>query len=387
MAHLTDRLPRISALQFATMVTSGYVALGVFYFPREAVTAAGREGIWCILLDGLVSFVLMHLVFRLSRLIPNETFNSFGPKLFGKPLAFIVAVYTIIYHLALAISAAVLFSFVLGNIFLPDTPIWAIDGALTATAVYMAWGGAAALARTLQGSYIPVLILTFLTGFLTVTLIRHPILLLPPDHFTVLPVLEGAYREYIMFIGFQLSVTLYPFVRNEQRRQAEHYTYIGLAVIVAVMLISYEVTMATFGPSFIPSLRWPIVSLLRILALKGFFIDKFGMLVVTLWTIVVAAFLSVRLWCLAHDIAGFFHIDGAAGYHGSLLATGAVVVIGAIAIPNAKITDLINENYLVGLGLLYLTVIPFLTITVANFRKARVQELRTKTEPPPAPPG
>lgn len=387
MANLTDRLPRISALQFATMVTAGYVALGVFYFPREAVTAAGREGIWCILLDGFVSFVLMHLMFRVSRLIPNETLGSFGPKLFGKPLGFILAIYTIVYHSALVIAAAVLFSFVLGNIFLPDTPIWAIDGALTATAVYMAWGGTAALARTLQGSYIPVTLLTFLTGLVTVTLIRHPVLLLPPDHFTVLPVLLGAYREYIMFIGFQLSVTLYPFIRNEQRRQAEQYTYIGLGVIVAVMLISYEVTMATFGPSFIPSLRWPIVSLLRILALKGFFIDKFGMLVVALWTIVVAAFVSVRLWCLAHDISGLFHVETASGYHGSLLATAVVVVIGAIAIPNAKITDVINQNYLVVLGLIYLTVIPFLTITVATFRKARVEELRTKAEAPPAPPG
>lgn len=387
MANLTDRLPRISALQFATMVTSGYVALGVFYFPREAVTAAGREGIWCILLDGVVTFILMHLIFRVNRLIPNETFGSFSSKLFGKPIGFILGVYTIVYHMALAISAAVLFSFVLGNIFLPDTPIWAIDGALAVTAVYMAWGGTAGLARTLQGSYIPVTLLTFLTGLVTMTLIRHPILLLPPDHFTVLPVLKGAFREYIVFIGFQLSVTLYPFIRNEQRRQAEHYTYIGLAVIVTVMLISYEVTMATFGPSFIPSLRWPIVSLLRILSLKGFFIDKFGMLVVALWTIVVAAFVSVRLWCLAHDISGLFHMDGAAGYHGSLLASGVVVLIGAVAIPNAKIIDLINQNYLVGFGLLYLTLIPFLTITVANFRKARVKELRTKTEPPPAPPG
>ncbi len=382
MANLTDRLPRISAVQFATMVTAGYVALGVFYFPREAVTAAGREGLWCILLDGVVSFGLMHLMFRVNRIVPNETLGSFGPKLFGKPLGYLIAVFTIAYHMMLAVSAAVLFSFVLGNIFLPNTPIWAIDGALTVVSLYMAWGGTAALARTLEASYTPVAFLTLLTGFLTVTLIRHPLLLLPPDHFTVLPILKGAFREYIMFIGFQLTVTLYPFVRNEQRRQAEHYTYIGLAVIVGIMLICYEVTMSTFGPDFLPSLRWPIVSLLRILALKGFFIDKFGMLVVALWTIVVAAFVSVRLWGLAHDIAAVLHLDGTKSYQGSLLASATIVVTGAILIPNAKITDLINENYLVGLGLGYLTVIPFLTITVATFRKQRVQELRTKEEPP-----
>ncbi len=387
MPELTDRLPRVSALQFATMVTAGYVALGVFYFPRQAVSAAGREGIWCIVLDGLATFVLMHLVFRVNRLIPNETLSSFAPKLFGKPLGFILAVYTIVYHLSLAISAAVLFSFVLGNIFLPDTPIWAIDGALTVTSLYIAWGGTAALARTLQGSYMPIAVLTFLTGIVTVTLVRHPLLLLPPDHFTLLPILKGAFREYIVFIGFQLSVTLYPFVRNEQRRQAEYYSYIGLAVIVGVMLISYEVIMATFGPAFIPSLRWPVISLLRILSLKGFFIDKFGMLVVALWTIVVAAFVSVRMWCLAHDITALFHLDkNPNGYHGALLASAAVVIIGALAVPNAKITDLINENYLVGFGLLYLTAVPFLTTTVATFRKQRVQELRTKSEPP-GPPG
>lgn len=387
MADIGERLPRISAAQFATMVTAGYVALGVFYFPREAVTAAGREGFWCIVLDGIVSFVLMHLMFRVNRLVPNETLGSFGPKLFGKPLGYLIGVFTVVYHLTLAVSAAVLFSFVLGNIFLPDTPVWAIDGALTATALYMAWGGTTALARTLQASYMPITFLTLLTGFLTVTLIRHPSLLVPPDHFTVLPILRGAFREYVMFIGFQLSVTLYPFIRNDQRRKAEYYTYIALGIIVGIMLISYEVTMATFGPAFIPSLRWPIVSLLRVLSLKGFFIDKFGMLIVALWTIVVAAFVSVRLWCLAHDISGLLRVDGRKGYHWSLVASAVVIVTGAVLIPNAKITDLLNENYLVGLGLGYLTVIPFLTITVATFRKNRVQELRTQTEPPPAPPG
>ncbi|MHB1610430.1 MAG: GerAB/ArcD/ProY family transporter [Sulfobacillus sp.] len=385
-SEASDRLPRISAMQFATMVTSGYIALGIFYFPRQAVSVAGRNGIWSIILDGLVTWGLMHLIFWVGRLVPNETLTTFAPKILTKPIGLLLGTYTVIYHLVLAIAAATLFGFVLGDIFLPETPQWALVLSLVATAVYMGWGGTAGLARTLQAGYTPVAILTLLTGMATSTLVRHPVLLLPPANFTLFPVLRGAWNEYIIFIGFQLSVTLYPFIRNEQRKQAERYTYIALGGVTAILVIEYEVAMSTFGPSYISQLRWPLVSLMRILSVQGFFIDKFGLLVVALWTIIVAGFVSVRLWCLAHDIMAIAHQKTTKAYHFFLSVSGAAVVLGTTLIPNAEYARILNEKYLVPAGILYLTGVPALVLTVARFRKKLVTNLRTSPEVKPAPP-
>ena len=383
----SHRLPRISGLQFGTVVTAGYMAMGIFYFPRQLVSAAGRDGIWAFWLEGLVTFVLMRFIFMMNHLVPNETLGEFAPKIISKPVAFVLGIYTVTYHLALAVVAAVLFGFVLSDIFLPDTPGWAITGALVLTATYIASLGISSLARTLQAGYLPMVFLTLLTLILAMSMIRHPLLLEPPSNIRMIPILQGAYREYFLFIGFEVSVTLYPFIRNDQSVRGEHFAYLGLALTIFTGTIMYEATMASFGPSLIPILRWPIVSLMRILTISGFFVSKWGLLVVVLWTNAVVAFVAIRLWCLAHDLAALLHWHSRYSYP-TLLMTGAVsVFIFALWIPNAKIADYITQNFVVPFGIAYLLSVSVIVTIVAHFRKPTLRRLRQKTETKPPTPG
>jgi spore germination protein len=376
---IAKSLPRLSALQFATIVTSAYVALGLFYFPRQAVSVAHRDALWSIVLDGFVTFGLMQLMFRMNRLAPDQALSSLAPKLLGTLVAMPVGIFTIVYHWMLAVAAAVLFSFVLGNIFLPDTPIWAIDGAMVLTALYLAWHGTVGLARSIQAIYIPIALLTVLTMLVTASLVRYPILLLPSRHLAVLPTLLGARREYVLFIGFEVTVTLYPEVEASQRRKAERYATFGLGFVLLVFLIMYEIIMATFGPSLTAELRWPIVSLMRILSIQGFFIDKLGLLVIVLWTIVVTAFLSARLWCLSKDVTALFHLESAASYRLTLLVGALGVIVAAVLLPNSKIVDGLIERYLIPFGVLYLVAVPTLLLSVAAFRNRLLTKIRAES--------
>lgn len=382
-ATMKNHVPRLTGLQFATMITSGYVALGLFYFPREAITAAHRSAPWSILLDGLVTFALMHLLFRMNRLAPHLPLSSLSPLLLGQPIAFVLSLYAMVYHLLLAIAVVVLFSFVLGNIFLPDTPIWAIDAAMVATALYMAWHGTVGLGRTIQAVYIPVALLSMLTFLATVSLIRYPILLLPSSHVAVWPVLIGAERQYATFLGFELTVTLYPEIAPDQRPRAERYTYLGLALVLTMFLIMYEIIISSFGPALTAQLRWPIVSMMRILSVSGFFIDKFGLLVVVLWTILVTSFLSVRLWCLGQDATALLPGKHPTSFRLVLLVGAFIVVVAGIAVPNAKIVDLLVERYLIPFGLAYLIAVPSLVLLAATLRQSTVKRIQTKSSSSP----
>ncbi len=378
-----NKMPRISAGQFATMITAGYAGLGIFYFPRPLVEEAGRAGLYGFWLDALVAFLLMRLIFRMDRVVPNETFSGFAAQLLSKPIGYLLVLYTIVYHLLLAISATVLFSMVLGNIFLPSTPIWAIDGALTLTAAYMAWNGVASLARTLQASYIPLLVLTMLSITLAAVSIRHASLLVPSPDVQVTPLLKGVYHQFLIFIGFQLSVTLYPFVRAEERTRAERYSYFALAGIVLALTLQYEVIMAVFGPVLTSEIRWPLVSAYRIISVSGFYISKLGALLILLWTTVVVAFVAVRLWCLTHDLSVFFKDLVGIRYDVGLLIMSLLSIGGSLLFPNAKVADIFNERFLVPFGLGYLTVIPAIVLIAAKLRPRRVLDLKTLSEKGP----
>ncbi|MCY0879110.1 MAG: GerAB/ArcD/ProY family transporter [Firmicutes bacterium] len=381
MATMSDRMPRISAGQFATMITAGYLGLGIFYFPRPLVEDAGRVGLYGLWLDGLAAFLLMKLIFAMGRLIPNETLSGFSAALLSKPVSWLLALYTIVYHLALAISAVVLFSFVLGNIFLPSTPIWAISGALTLTSAYMAYGGVLALARTLQASYIPLLVLTIFSVSMATLSIRHPSLLLPTTDVSLLPLVDGAYHQFVIFIGFQLSVTLYPFVKNGEQRQAERYSVLALAGIVLALSLEYEVIMAVFGPDAIDRLRWPLASTYRIISLSGFYISKLGTLLIVLWTIVIVAFVAVRLWCLAHDLSAM--APRRLSYELALGLMTLATILGTLPFPNAKVANLLNEHYLLPLGLAYLVLVPGTVMVVGKLRPQATRQLRARHEPGP----
>ncbi len=376
----SQQLPRISAGQFATMVTAGYTGLGIFYFPRDAVSFAGRAGVYALWVDGLAAFVLMRLIFRMSRLVPNETFAGFAPELLSKPVGYFVDAFSVVYHIALGASATVLISMVLGNIFLPSTPIWAIDGCLTATGAYMAWGGASGLGRTLQASYLPLLILSTLSISLAATSITHPELLVPSTHVAIVPLLQGAYRQFMIFIGFQASITLYPFIREGDRDRAERYSLYGLLGVVAALTLQYEVIMGVFGPEMISTLRWPLASAYRIISVSGFFISKLGTLLIVLWTIVVAGFISVRLWCVAYDLSSLTRTIRPIPFKWGVVMMAAATFGSALLFPNAKIADLFNERWLVPCGLGYLVITPLGTLTVASLRRKWVLHLKTMTE-------
>lgn len=375
-----SKLPRISAAQFATMITAGYTGLGIFYFPRELVRMAGRSGIYGLWVDGLAAFVLMRLMFRMNDVVPNETLSGYAAELLSKPFGYLLGFFTIVYHLALAVSATVLFSMVLGNIFLPTTPIWAIDSALTLTAGYMAWSGALPLARTLQASYIPLLLLTILSIGLAAMSIHHPMLLWPSTHVKIVPILQGAYRQFIIFIGFELSVTLYPFIKDGQQKKAQRFSYMALAGMLVALTFQYEVIIGVFGPTLTSQLRWPLVSTYRIIAVSGFFISKLGSLLIALWTIVVVAFVSVRLWCLSHDLSVFVKAFLPIRYKLGLISMTVLTIGLSMLFVNAKIADLFNQYWLIPFGFGYLIVVPLAVLTAAAIRRQRALHLKTLSE-------
>ncbi|AUW93190.1 spore gernimation protein [Sulfobacillus thermotolerans] len=385
MNNAHERLPRISGLQFGTMVTAGYMAMGVFYFPRELVTSAGRDGIWGLWLDGAITFGLMALSFAMSHIVPNETFGEFSSQLLSKPVGLLLGLVTIAYHLLLAVVMVVEFTSLFDNDFLSGTPAWAIIASLMLASLYMAWSGAATLARVLQAGYIPMVILSIATLMVAGSVMRHTTLLLPPTNIQFIPLLQGSYRQYFIFIGFEVSITLYPFIRNEDRKAAEYYAYGGLALMIGILTIMYEVSIATFGPAYIPLMRWPMVNLMRIVEISGFFIDKWGSLVIVLWTIAVLGFMAVRLWCTAHDLAALLSIRSVGAYRYLLLLGATIVWIISMLIPNAAISDYITQQYLIPIGLIYLTTIPILVIIMGLLRKKTVRKLRVSSEDPTTP--
>lgn len=375
-------LPRVNATQFATMVTAGYVGVGIFYFPRPLIAHAGLSGLWGLFVDAAVAFGFLKLIFVMARIVPDETLSAYASKLLSKPGGYIAGLYTVIFHLVLAIAAVVVFASVMHNVFLPKTPLWALEALLIVTAGYMAGGGVLALARTLEATYIPVLVLTSLSVAALLS-VQHPELYVPSRDVALVPILSGAYHQFFIFIGAEVVVTLSPFIKEHDRKKAERYSYYALIGMTMLLAIQYEMVLGAFGPEVITKMRWPVVSAYRIIAVSGFYIAKVGTLLVVLWSIVIVAFSAVRLWCVAHDFQAFFLPLKGLSYRMSLVIVAALAGLGCFAIPSSKIVGILIEQYLIPLGLIYLIAIPTTVIVAAKLRPRKVLQLRTLSEKKP----
>ncbi len=367
---------RISGRQFGAMVTAGYLVLGVFYFPRPAMELAGREALWSLWLAAAIIAGLMVLMFRASVATPDQSILTTASRLMGKPVGIALALFTIAYHLLLAITASLVFSFVLVNVFLPNTPLWAVNAGLIVSGLYVAWNGILGVARTIEATYTPVVVLSVLALAVSAGFIHHPALLLPPSQLEVIPILRGAWPQFLLFIGFQVSLNAYPYVRASDRTSATRYALYGLFAVTLFLTLAYEIAIATLGPSYLVIQRWPLVSLLRLIALENFFVNKLGLLIVVLWTVLIVLFMAVRFWCLGEDVQQLLGLEGVPSYRISTFAIALTAMVTPFFVINGQSLLPWLSQVLVVFGLLYLTVVPLTVLTAVSLRPKKVQEIR-----------
>lgn len=369
---------RISGRQFGAIVTAGYLVLGIFYFPRPAVVMAGREALWSLWLAASLIAGLMVLMFRASAATPDQSILTTATSLMGRPVGMALALFTIAYHLLLAITASLVFSLVLVNVFLPNTPLWAVNAGLVLTGLYVAWNGVLSVARTIEATYSPVVVLSLLALAVSVGFIHHPSLLLPPSHLEVIPILRGVWLQLLLFIGFQVSLNAYPYVRASDRPSAKRYALYGLVAVTIFLTLAYEIAIATLGPSYLVIQRWPLVSLLRLIALENFFVNKLGLLIVVLWTVLIVLFMAVRLWCLGEDVQALLGLKSVPSYRISTITMSLITMAIPLFIVNGQSILPGISQILVLFGLIYLTFVPVILLTAVSLRSKKVKEIRER---------
>ena len=366
----------LSASQWALFVTAGYFVSGVFAFPRVVAGIAGRAGLWAVVTDGVIFGGVLWATVQVQRHFPDVSLWVMSSRLLGRPCGVTLNGLVWLYHWAVTIVGVAEFGFIIQTYFLPNTPRGVIVGALVGTALYMVWSGTASLARTLQAGAFPVIGLVILTAGLASLSVRHPGLMMPTIPLPLGPVAQAAEQTAILFLGMPLMVTLYPEIDPVHRRRAVRAAYGAFLGVIGWLMGLYAVLLATFGPAYVTQMRWPVVSLLRIMSVAGFWADKVGLLALMLWTIALVGFTSVRMHCLRWAAPAFgLKTDTRAMHHQSLFL-GASVVGGVLLIPNATVNGWLAHRVLIPAGWAATAGMPGLVGLVAWVRSVWPQKIR-----------
>lgn len=365
----------ISPVQFAVLVTAAYIASGVFEFPRQLVAGVGPDALYAYVLECVTAWLGLWLWLRVNRLCPSLAVAAFAGRLVTAPVGYALWLFTLVLHTLLAVVVLTNFAAVMHAFFLDETPRVAVDLALVGTAVYVAWFGLAPLARTLQVIYIAAVALSVLMAALLISKMNSTYALVPSTDLHLGAIALAAYRGSYIFWGYEITVTLFPFVRPEQRVRGERYALGAMAGTFLFFGLGYIFTLGVSGPYLLAHSVWPGVSTLRLIDVASFLIDRLGLFLVTLWALFVVAFLTLRLWCLGQDVLAVVPAPGPKPYRFLLLGFAAVVVVASTRIPNVVQLEALMQGQVVPAMVVFNYAVPLLLLLAARLRPGALRHL------------
>lgn len=370
---------KISAWQFGLLVASSFMGIGIFQFPREAVDFAGPDAVYAFLLDSLGAVLLLMLFLWAAHRTPSLTQ---GRESIVRGITPAVTPLRILFNLLLAGAALANFGQIMRTFFLPGTPIWAIDAAMSLTVIYATWYGTPTMARSLETVLLPAIPISVLISLLVIPELHFSWAILPSTQIHLGPILAGTYHDAYIFMGLDATLLLFTQVRQSDK---PHASRAGLRALIGAILFfsfGYLVVMGTTGPSALSTMQWPAPSVLRLANASGLIINKLGLLVVVVWGLFILAFLAVRLWSVGQDVAAWRPTHFMPSYRIGICAAG-VLTMALSQIP-ANVVTLVHlfQTYGLPATITYMLLLPLLLGAMTFFMANRARRKRGAASSP-----
>lgn len=138
----------------------------------------------------------------------------------------------------------------------------------------------------------------------------------------------------------------------------------------------YVVIMGIEGPSLLAHTQWPAVSSMRLINITSFLINKLGLLVIVFWGLFVLAFVSVRIWCLGHDVPAAVPVPAKGWYRGLLLLFGVLAFFWSGRFANVVELQAFAQGWILPWIVGYDAVYPLLILLGAVVRSALLRRRR-----------
>lgn len=319
-----DGARHLSPLEAVVLASAATFAAGVFVAPRLLVAIAGRSGALAVVLSGTVIIAWTYALSHLSSTLPDralaremvQRFRVTGRAWLG---------FAALFEILLATAAVREYILLSRTIVVPMMSPLAVDILLGIAA----WTGAR---HRLEGLSRVVLIyfgagVAIAGAAFLLLLLRADELwaVLPGPHLSLAPIAQAAFETGFLFSGLSAAAFFLPY-QTERPRGLPHLAQ-GALLSAVLFLLAYAFSVATAGPLYTLSQVWPLVSALRTLELRSFVLNRFGLIVVIVWSAIVLSFVAVHLWAAAESVCRMTGSDSRRALFA--LCASALMVVGA----------------------------------------------------------
>jgi hypothetical protein len=180
----------------------------------------------------------------------------------------------------------------------------------------------------------------------------------------------GVLHLFPLYLGFNIFLMLNPYYRAS--RMSNWYCYISVSVAGVAMLVSFFAVVSNLGWFAPEHLLYPMQFTFSLLHLKGFLIERIGIVIIILATAYSVLFTSNHMWCQAMLIARILG-QPEEDYRRFSVIVVAVITGMSMSVPNGAVALWIYDHVLVPISWSLLLGVPLFLVIMALIRRAHVK--------------
>ncbi|MCM3713649.1 spore germination protein [Alkalihalobacillus oceani] len=322
----------VSGFLVLFLIHSTQIGVGVLSFQRSVVKSAGYDGWISVLLAGVVVSLIISCMYILLKRA-NGDIITIHRQIFGKWIGNGFSILVGVYFMALAILVLRSYIEIVQVWIFPDLPTWVALSFAMLFFYYVVAGGF----RTVVGlAFLGVVIPSLLFPLLLLPLeYAHFLNILPIWKHTFTEIALGARDTTLSFLGFELLLMYYPFLKQNEFTQK--WAQLGAILTTVTYTIIMVVSLVFYSEEQLNRTIWATLTLFKVIELP--FLERFEYIGISIWLILITPNIALSLWAASRCAKRVFHMNQRLA-----LVLALIIVAAAIAfLPTRQEINLFNE--------------------------------------------
>ncbi|MBO8137607.1 MAG: endospore germination permease [Desulfotomaculum sp.] len=295
---------QITLIQYIFIITGTQVGIGILTLPRLVAEGAGTDGWISILLGWLLAVTASLVIIQVMRKNPTDTLFTILRKYFGRWLGGAVSLAWILYAAFAVLTVIYSFINIINTWLLPETRSYIIMFFFAYPIYLVAAHGIRVVGRYSEF----IFFFTFWMPVLLSIPVREGkfVYLLPLLKEGIQPVLMTAKSTILSFLGFELAMIWYPFLRN--KKAAAKGIIIANTISLVVFLHVTLVCFVYFSPDEITNYIWPTLNIVKPIQIP--FLERFEIMFLSFYLFVISTTVIPYLFTSVYGTSLVFGLKG-----------------------------------------------------------------------------
>ncbi|MCM3707972.1 MULTISPECIES: GerAB/ArcD/ProY family transporter [Cytobacillus] len=317
---IPDRL-KVSPFLVFYLIMSMQIGIGVLGYQRDIAKSAGYDAWISILFAGGCIHVLVWMIYKIAETVDGDFVTAHTyliGNFFGKAISTIFIGYFFMYVLAILRT----FIEVIQVWMFPDLNTFWYSFAFMILCIYIIFGGfRTVVGIAFFGLVLPAyLLLTF--GF--AVKFSNFYNLLPIWDASVKELLISSYNMSLTFIGFEIVLFTYPFIKDPKKSQK--WAHLAVFTTTLIYTVLAVITFAYFSEEQLAMHIWPTLSMWKIVEMP--FVERFEYIGIANWNLIMLPNVCIAIWICSRLIKRIFNIKQKIGVF--VIASALLILINFV---------------------------------------------------------